>query len=135
MLHTICERNPDQKKQIIQYVCCSNKEIFLTEIDFKSNERVIKAQKYELSETTCTNCVEMKENHYAMVGLNGGYYYTNLFNTKNIKEDTDIITNKTYRGAIKVGKDLLALTSNSVAVNGEDTLVFYDLSKIDPKKK
>ena len=77
----------------------------------------------------------MKENHFAMVGLNGGYYYTNLFNTKNIKVDNHIITNKTYRGAIKVGKDLLALTSNSVAVNGADTLVFYDLSKIDTKKK
>ena len=131
----VCERKSVPEKTKIQYVCCSNKEIYLTEIEFKPNERLRKAQKYELAETTCTNCVEMKENHYAMVGLNGGYYYTNLFNKNNIKVDNHIITNKTYRGAIKIGEDLLALTSNSVAVNGEDTLVFYDLSKIEPKKK
>ena len=106
---------------------------FLEEI---TNEgKIIKCQNFKLPETTCKNCVEMKGNDYVIVGLRGGHYYTNLFNQGKLKAQTHVITDKTYTGAIKIGKDLVALTSNSVDVHGEDSLIIYDYTKETKKEK
>ena len=132
--YSICERLISKKEGIVQFIGCSNKELFLTEINLK-DERCIKAQKYELPETTSTNCIEMRANDYVIVGLNGAHFYTNLFEQGKHKVQNHVITDKTYRGVIKIGKDLAVMTSNSVSVNGEDSLIFYDCSEITKETK
>ena len=132
--YSICERLIFKKNNNeIKFLGCSNKEIFLAEIT--NEKKFTKCQIYEVPETTCTNCVEMKSNDFIIVGLNGGYYCTDLFKQGKTKPQTDVITDKTYRGAIKIGKDLVALTSNSVAVNGEDSLIIYECPKETKEEK
>jgi hypothetical protein len=132
--YSICERIISKKKGLVQFIGCSNKELFLTEID-SQDEKCIKAQKYELPETTSNNCVEMRGNDYVIVGLNGGHFYTNLFEQGKHKVQNHVITDKTFKGVIKIGKDLAVMTSNSVSVNGEDSLIVYDCSGITKDTK
>jgi hypothetical protein len=130
--YSICERLISKQNNGIQFLGCSNKEVFLAEI---KEGKFINYLKYKLPETTCTNCVEMKDNDYVIVGPKGGHYYTNLFKQGRHKIQNHVITDKTYRGAIKIGKDIVALTSNSLDAKGEDSLIIYDCSKETKKEK
>ena len=135
--YTICERTNTLVKndKIVNLISCSNKEMYLIEISFDSDEKYIKPQKYELPENTCTNCIEMKNNNYVLIGLNGSCYFVDLFNKVNKKVTKFQIVNKTYRGAIRIKDNIIALTSNSVAINGEDALIFYNHDKKTKKNR
>ena len=135
--YNICEKTnfKEKKDNIIQFIVCSNKEIYLTDVSFDSNEKYIKPYKYELPENACTNCIEMKNNSFAMIGLNGSCYFAELFNKESKKIAKNIIINKTYRGGIRIKDNILALTSNSVAINGEDALIFYNHDKKTKKNR
>ena len=118
---------------LIQIITCSNKELHLLEINFK--EKRIKDEKYELPNSTCINCIEMKNNDFALIGLNVSFYFTDLFKNDYRKADNYIIIEKTYRNGIKINDNILALTSNKVAVDGEDSLIFYDERKKSWKRE
>ena len=126
--YSVSERDnfPNKQKNIIQYLGCSNKEMYLTEVDF--DKKILKAQKYEIPTITCTNSVNMKDNNYVIIGLNGSIYFTDMFN-KDKKVGNEKIITKTYRNALKINDTLLVLTSNKNAVNGEDALIFFDTKK------
>lgn len=122
----------------VQLITCSNKEVYLIDIDFtelsdskgsKNSKESFKTQKYELPNMTCVACVEMKNSNYALIGLNNAVYFIDLFNKghKQIKHIT--IIDKTYRGLIKIKDNIIALTSNKVAVGGEDRLIFFNSEK------
>ena len=132
--YSISERNnfDNKNKNNIQYLACSNKEMYLTEIDF--NNKIIKAQKYEIPTITCTNSVEMEGNNFVMIGLNGAIYFIDMFKRDNKKVENYVIIKKTYRNALKITDTLLVLTSNKNAVNGEDALIFFDTRKKFKKK-
>jgi hypothetical protein len=114
-----------RSKNDIQFICCSNKQLFLFEVD--SIENHIKYKKYDLPYSTCTKCVQMNNNAFALVGLDLCSFFPDLFMNK---FDKYTIIEKTYRNAIKIDENILALTSNKVAVNGEDALIFFDSRKI-----
>ncbi len=135
--YSIFERRPegnDENKNLIQIITCCNRDIYLVDIDctnINPNESVnskerIKTQRYELPNMTCVSCVEMKNNNFAMIGLNNAVYFIGLFNKnyKSIKHQC--IIDKTYRGLIKIKDNIIALTSNKVAVGGEDRLIFFN---------
>jgi hypothetical protein len=73
----------------------------------------------------------MGDYNFVLTGQNCTTYFTNLFFEKN-KEvfHTDIIKNRTYRGAIKISDNIIALSSNKVLVDGKDTLGFYNIQNL-----
>ena len=119
----------NRSKDLVQFICCSNKELFLMDADFKKKE--IKVQKYELPNSTCIKCVEMNLKSFALLGLDLSSFFPDLFKNENNESDTQkvdsyTIIDKTYRNAIKINDNVLALISNKVAINGEDALIFFD---------
>ena len=114
----------NKKIKKIALLCCSNKEIRLIHLDtelFRTN-----IQQYELPKKTITNSIEMKENNYIMIGLGGSSYIIDLFN-KNGHLTEYKITEKSYRGAIKISDKIVALSSNIIIPNGENKLIFYNI--------
>ena len=133
--YNVTERmNYDKRTEdVIQFICCSNKELYLVDANFKGKKSIV-AQKYELPNSTCINCLEMKDNAFTLVGLEMSSYFPDLFLNDNQKVDSYVITEKTYRNAIKINDHVVALTSNKVAVGGEDSLIFYDERKKNQKR-
>ena len=127
--YSISERvNYDKRsKDLVQFICCSNKELYLMDGNFK--EKQIKVQKYELPNSTCIKCVEMNQKSFALLGLDLSSFFPDLFKNdtnETQKVDSYTIIDKTYRNAIKINDNILALVSNKVAINGEDALIFFD---------
>ena len=108
---------------------CCNKE--LTMFHFNFEKQTYKKEIYEFPEMTCINCVQMSDYNFVLTGQNCTTYFTNLFFEKN-KEvfHTDIVKERTYRGAIKISDNIIALSSNKVLVDGKDTLGFYNIQKL-----
>ena len=126
--YNICERNSYKNKSEtkVQIIACSNKDLYLINLDFNKGKK-IEHEKFQVPNASCTNCIEMKDSNYAIVGLNSTYYFEDLFKKEKGQVDNFYpIIEKTYRGAIRIKDDLLALCSNENAVNGEDRLVFIN---------
>ena len=83
-------------------------------------------QEYQIPNKTITNYIEMKENNIIIIGHGGTSYYTGLFN-KNNKLIEYKITDKTYRGGMKINNKTVALTSNSIIPRGENKLLLYNI--------
>ena len=114
----------NKKTNKIELLCCTNEEIRLINLDTELFRTDI--QQYELPKKTTTNSIEMKENNYIMIGLGGCSYFIDLFN-KNGHLTEYKITDKTYRGAIKISDKIVALSSNIIIPNGENKLIFYNI--------
>ena len=171
--YSICERKNFKGKSDtkIQFIGCSNKEMYLIDLAFDENKdkAYSKTQKFELPGATCKNCIEMKigensESEYVILGLNGGGYYTNLFVGEGKSVKNKQITEKTYRGAIRITDNIVIISSNRVGIkgekkysinedkdgnngenkngineenegiNGEDALILYNYEKMEAKK-
>ena len=109
-----------------QIIASANKDLYLIDLKFDENgSNNYNLQKYEFPNMTCVRCIGMTNEDYATVGLYCSYYFYNLFTRKSDRVNhTPIINNKTYRSAIKIKHNILALASNRVAVDGEDRLFF-----------
>jgi len=108
----------------IQLLCSTNKNLNILNIDKKNYETKIK--QYQIPKKTIVNCIEMKENNMVILGQGGASYYNDLFNV-NGQLTEFIITEKTYRGGIKLNDKTVVLNSNSLIQNGEDKLIFYNI--------
>ena len=124
--YNICEKSDYKNKSNnnVQIISCSNKDLFLIEIDFKEGK--LRPQRYELPEMTCNNCIEMKENQNIIIGLNKSYFFDNIFHQQKTKIRNHQIINKTYRGCVPINDHIVALCSNKFATNGEDKLIIYN---------
>ena len=114
--------NYNEKNNEIQLICCTNNELIILYIDKTTFRTNIK--KYQLPIIKISNCIEMNENNMIVLGHGGASYFIDLFN-KNKKEYK--ISEKTFRGGIRINDQTVALTSNSVLPNGEDILIFYNI--------
>ena len=124
-----------KNKDNIQIIGCNN-QIGLFELDFEKLS--LNTKNYDLSDITSVNCIEMKNNNFAIIGNNSSEYFVDLFKEKKEKEKTQhtpIILNKGYRGAIKISYNIIAITSNKVLINGEDSIIFYNVEKKKISKK
>ena len=113
-----------------QLIASSNKDLYIIELKYdEENDHLSPPNllKYEFPNMTNVSCIEMANGNYATVGLYSSYYFYNLFNRNSERVNhVPIINNKTYRPAIKIRDNILALASNKVAVNGEDKLFFFN---------
>ena len=77
----------------------------------------------------------MEDSNFVMIGLKGACYFSDLFSRRRgNSENYYSIVNKTYRGAIKIRDNLVALCSNKIAIQGEDRLIFFNPKKEKKKK-
>ena len=114
------------KSQYIQLYGCANKELYFITIEKKSLNYNI--QPYELQNKSMTNCLEMKDNNFIVIGLNGSSYYFDLLKNDS-KPKENKITNKTYRGICKISENIVGLSSNEILPNGENSFIFYNINK------
>ena len=113
----------ERENKNIELICSTNKELITLNI-YKETFRP-KIKKYQIPKKKITNCIQMKENNMVILGNGGASYYTDLFNNYGQLAEYKI-TEKTYRGGIRIDDKTVALTSNSILNNGEDKLIFYN---------
>ena len=118
--------NSKEKEDIIRLLCTTNQEFDIIELYIKT----LKTSKnpYQLAKKTNINFVEMKENNIVLLGRGGASYYIDLFNSKKQLTENKI-TEKTYRGLIKINDKNVSLTSNKIIPDGEDMLLLYNTKK------
>lgn len=137
--YNICEKSGNEEdtnntKNKIEIITCSNKEIILIILDFLNNKEVeYKIKKYELPDMTCTNCIKMSPTGFIIIGLSNSFYFTDIFDNSSLT-NMSIIKEKTFRDGIKINDYLIALTSNKVAVDGEDNLLLYNINSYKKKQ-
>ena len=126
-IYSICERKyfnearERKKNQEYELICCSNKD--LNKLTIRQNKPTLTP--YEIKDTTCVNCVEIKEHNYVIVGQGWGIYFVDLFkNGGELKQHK--FKEGNIRGAIKINDNIVALTSSSTIPGGKDELFFYN---------
>ena len=68
----------------------------------------------------------MKENNMIIIGNSGASYYSGFFNKRG-KLTEFKITDKSYRGGMKINDKTAVLTSNSIIPKGEEKLLLYNI--------
>ena len=127
------KNNKNKNDKEIHIIGCCNKE--LTVFHFNFDKQTFKKENYEFPDMTCITCVQMNDYNFVVTGQNSTTYFTNLFFEKNKDVfHTDLVKNTTYRGAIKISDTTIALSSNSVLVDGKDKLSFYSITKRKEEK-
>ena len=117
----------EKLEQIIKLVCTTNKEFDIVNLDKKTLKTTI--TQYQIPEKKCTNYIEMKENNFIIIGRGGSSYYIDIFNVGNQLTEYKI-TEKTYRGGLRINNKNAILTSNSILYKeGEDSLILYNTKK------
>ena len=147
-IYSICEREIFNEKsnnnKYLQIICCINsniglvditeKKMNLTIIETQSKQSSKKKSKKDKKKNTYNLCIEMNENNYIMGGFRGAFYYHNFFGSK-IEIEQNKFSDKSYRNGIKINDNIIALSSNSVIPEGEDILLFYNISKKSVSKE
>ena len=67
----------------------------------------------------------MKDGNYTIYNENGIYYASNIFNPISNDNICQRLSEKAYRGGIKITDDIIAITSNRILSKGENKLVFF----------
>lgn len=137
-VYSICERilfKANNKNKNIQVICCMNSSIglveltekksYMTLIEMNSKTNTKKKLKKDRTKNTYNICFEMRENNYVMAGLHGAIYYINFFGNKAEVEQIKI-SEKKYKGGIKLNENIVVLSSNNVIPEGEDKLIFFN---------
>ena len=123
--------NQNENEYITELILCCNEKLFKIALSFKKEEIKIigKYLKYKFPQLEIKNCVQMRENNFAIIGQNS-YYFIDLFNSKNVQlEKSLIVSEKSYLASIKLNENIIAITSNKVQYKGEDKLIFYNTDK------
>ena len=123
--------NQNENEYITELILCCNEKLFKIALSFKKEEIKIigKYLKYKFPQLEIKNCVQMRENNFAIIGQNS-YYFIDLFNSKNVQlEKSLIVSEKSYLASIKLNENIIAITSNKVQYKGEDKLIFYNTYK------
>jgi hypothetical protein len=125
----------NNKNKNIQVICCMNSSIglveitekisYLTLIEMNLKSNLKKRTKKDRARNTYNICFEMRENNYLMAGLHGAIYYINFFGNKTEVEQIKV-SEKTYKGGIKLNENIVVLSSNSVIPEGENKLIFFN---------
>jgi hypothetical protein len=126
-IYNIFEKKNDNSFIAELIVCCSQ-YIYIILINKNDNYKYT-IKKNKLSNLFCFFCCDLGNNNYIVSGENNVGIYTNLLDS-NYKKKYNYI-NKAYRSGIIINDKVVALISNSVLPNGEDSLIFCD---VDQKK-
>lgn len=118
----------DSRGKAIRVLICSKESLFMRYLKVNDEDR--NNIKYDIP---CSGCYEKIKNdkiEYVVIGKKGLYHFED-FPSQNINEDYyKIIQGKqNYKGSIKINENILAITSNSVLMEGEDIILFYDMNE------
>ena len=121
-------RNIEKKKKggELKIVLVSNRSLFLTTVDLDKLDTYTK--ELDVSHIYCFKSIEMKKNNYILVGKKCTSYFTDLFLSKEPRENR-LFEEKSFFNSIKINENVFALVSNKIFPNGEDELMFYNLKK------
>jgi hypothetical protein len=85
-------------------------------------------KKYNIRNIFGFNCFEINSENHIIIGQKGIINYHNLYDNKNL-EVKPINQNIAYFGGLRINKNFLVITSNSVYPGGKDILSFCNTKK------
>ena len=115
-------KNEITKKEI-DIIACNSANISLLSLNEGKLEPKIK--KIKMFDMPPTDCIEIKKNNHIIVTKKGLYQITDMF-SKIISTKTNFIDKGRYKNGIKINKKMIAVTSNSILVGGENKISFYN---------
>lgn len=122
-VYNIFEKQSDDKEKI-EIIASCNAFIYL--ISFKREDNYkYDIKKYELPSLSSFFCCQVKNNHYIVSGIDNSIDCIDIFN--NYSQEYKI-TDKAFRSGKIINDDKLALASNEVIPNGENSLIIYDIN-------
>ena len=128
--NSICEIYSN--KNFIQIIACSKEALYFIELNLNNFQYEIYNK--NLEKIYCNQCIKISNNNYIILGGNGIYQLKNIQDQKNIRDEnlniSTILSGKSYINGIKINKNTIAISSNSVCKMGEDKLIFYNLEQI-----
>ena len=117
------EIKTEKTKNEIQIIVCSKDSMHLIALNTEKDDYKIK--KYILPFMPTYACLEIKKNSHIILGEQKVYHGSDLY-SKIISSKMNIIINGSYKGVIKLNRNMFALTSNKVLKHGENILNFYN---------
>ena len=130
-VYNIFEKQSGDKEKI-EIISSCNRAIYL--ILFKRNDNYkYDIKKYELPMISSFFCCQLNNNHYIVSGLDNTIDCIDIFNNNYSQQYN--ITDKSFRSGKIINDDKLALTSNKVIPNGENSLIIYDNNSKEICKK
>ena len=127
LISNICEIKSEVKteksRKEIELIACTKEYMALITLNTENDN--YRNKKYTLSCLSASVCLEIKKNNHILLGENRVYHACDLF-SKIIRTKTDEILAGTFKGAIKISRNIFALTSNEILKHGENNLIFYN---------
>ena len=123
-LTEITDYEDDKNNDISKIVISGYIDLKLIKVDFKTSN--IETKKINLSNIYSINFFEIKKNNYIISGSNICMHIIDLFNNNSNAIKKNVIESKSYFAGIKINENIIALSSNSLKLGGEDKLIFYN---------
>ena len=117
--------NKDKDEKSLELIACYRNEIAFIIIDSDKNKFIIKSK--TIKKISIVTCFEMRNNSYIISGETGIYH---IIDHSNYMEKLTInkILEGSYIGGIRINKNKIVYTSNSILPNGSDQLIFYNFN-------
>ncbi len=124
--YTYCIEEIYSNVKEIKIIIGSLNYIYIIEIDLEINDT--KITKYLNEIFPVENIIVLEEDNYIMSGIKGTYIMSNIFDTLKKGIRTKLLEGVSYKNVISINKKIIALSSNQIYPNGDDILVFYNLT-------
>ena len=117
--------NKEKDEKSLELIACYRNEIAFIIIDSDKNKFIIKSK--TIKKISIVTCFEMRNNSYIISGETGIYH---IIDHSNYMEKLTInkILEGSYMGGIRINKNKIVYTSNSILPNGSDQLIFYNFN-------
>ena len=109
----------------MELIACCRSEIAF--IKFDSYKKNFDIQRRKIKNISIVTCFEMKNNSYIISGETGVYHLID-YSYNMGKINLNKIAEGAYIGGIRINKNIIAFTSNSILPYGEDKLLFYNFN-------
>ena len=116
----------------IEIIACCNKNLNLIILNKSNLQYNIK--QYQIPDIICLVCCDMNNNNYIISGESIVVGFKDLFDPRRLSKMHKYIQ-KTFRSGININNKIVALTSNSLIKNGEDTLLLCNIEEQKIEKK
>ena len=117
LINNVCIR--EQNETIILCTKNSTKLLAFNNGELISEENILEKASY--------SCAQISKDDVIICEEKGVFHYSTLFDITNEDKTPKTITDKSYRGAIAISENLVAITSNKNIDNGEDKLLIYNI--------
>ena len=111
-----------ENKKINLLVNSGNK---LSEVSITLDNIEVRKKESDFFESGSFKCLELKRNTHLVYGGKGLHMIDDLF-SKIIRAKDNVINDGTFKGAIRISKNIFAITSNKILEKGGNILQFYN---------